>query len=82
MILFVKRPWFSGPSGYMHQVRSNGHMNAAVSIWFSHYYEFDADGCDDAQPADYQPASEVNILWRYSGIGDIVKSSMDIYMFR
>ncbi|XP_033629786.1 uncharacterized protein LOC117291897 [Asterias rubens] len=70
------------PSGYMHQVRINGHMNAAVSIWFSHYYEFDADGCDDAQPADYQPASEVNILWRYSGIGDIVKSSMDIYMFR
>ncbi|XP_038048809.1 uncharacterized protein LOC119722653 [Patiria miniata] len=71
------------PSGYMHQVRSNGYMNAAVSIWFSHYYEFDAEGChDDHGPADFRPMNEVDVLWRYNGTGNLSQGMMDIHMLR
>ncbi|XP_022079251.1 uncharacterized protein LOC110973080 isoform X2 [Acanthaster planci] len=71
------------PSGYMHQVRSNGYLNAAVSIWFSHYYEFDNKGClDNHGPADFRPMNEVDVLWRYSGHGNLSQGMMDIHVLR
>ncbi|XP_035684646.1 uncharacterized protein LOC118421454 [Branchiostoma floridae] len=68
------------PGGYPHQVRVNGHLNTAVSIWISRLKEFDNTGCD--QEFDFTPMDQVDVLWRYSGHGDLPQGHMDIHILR
>ena len=65
--------------GYWHQVRSWGHMNSAVSIWFSRLSEFDDEDCNAAS-INFTPMNEVMILWRYSGDGSLTQGHMDVYL--
>eukprot|EP00112_Aurelia_sp_Birch-Aquarium-sp1_P011282 Seg2372.2 transcript_id=Seg2372.2/GoldUCD/mRNA.D3Y31 product="JmjC domain-containing protein 5" protein_id=Seg2372.2/GoldUCD/D3Y31 len=69
------------PSGYWHQVRSFGYMNSAVSMWFSFFDEFDNTGCND-KVCDFTPMNEVDIIWRYSGFGNLTQGHMDIYILQ
>ncbi|XP_019615833.1 PREDICTED: uncharacterized protein LOC109463450 [Branchiostoma belcheri] len=68
------------PGGYPHQVRVNGYLNTAVSIWISRLKEFDNAGCD--QEFDFTPMDQVDVLWRYSGHGDLPQGHMDIHILR
>ena len=68
-------------TGYWHQVRSWGHMNSAVSIWFSQLKQFTDKGCDNARIA-FTPMDEVMVLWRYSGYGSLTQGHMDIHIFK
>eukprot|EP00795_Rhopilema_esculentum_P013699 gene13699-4609_t len=69
------------PSGYWHQVRSFGYMNSAVAIWFSVLDHFDSTGCKDRE-FDYTLMNETDILWRYSGYGNLSQGHMDIYILQ
>lgn len=67
--------------GYWHQVRSNGYMNTAVSIWFSKITHFDPTGCPSKIPPS-MTLRDVDVLWRYPGHGDFTHGNHDIYMIK
>ena len=64
--MYLSVSFMSFTSGYWHQVRSFGHMNTAVAIWFSTIDSFDRTGCD-GQLFDFAPMNTIPIIWRYSG---------------
>ncbi|XP_066295392.1 uncharacterized protein [Branchiostoma lanceolatum] len=68
------------PGGYPHQVRVNGYLNTAVSIWLSRLKEFDNTDCN--REFDFTPMDQVDVLWRYSGHGDLPQGHMDIHILR
>ncbi|XP_070570097.1 bifunctional peptidase and (3S)-lysyl hydroxylase Jmjd7-like [Ptychodera flava] len=79
------------PSGYLHQVRSNGYMNSAVAIWFSFFtktHQFDSSDCmvgdstESLRSIDFKPMSQVDVLWKYDGYSDLNQGHMDIYVLR
>lgn len=67
--------------GYWHQVRSNGYMNTAVSIWFSRISHFNSHDCPEAIPAPF-PLGNVEVIWRYPGHGDFTQGNHDIYLIK
>ncbi|CAB3989861.1 Hypothetical predicted protein [Paramuricea clavata] len=69
------------PQGYWHQVRSNGYMNTAVSIWFSNMTHFDSTGCPSEIPAS-MTLRDADVLWRYPGNGDFTHGNHDIYLIK
>eukprot|EP00794_Sanderia_malayensis_P017487 gene17487-19236_t len=69
------------PSGYWHQVRSWGYLNAAVSIWFSTTNSFNRSECY-SERYDFKPMNEVDVLWRYPGFGNMTQGHMDIYILQ
>ncbi|XP_035698141.1 uncharacterized protein LOC118431132 isoform X2 [Branchiostoma floridae] len=83
---FAKVPWWYAnitagdclwlPYSYLHQVRSYGTKNMAVSVLFSRLKEFDSTGCDTAKP-EYTPLSEADMVWTYDGIASQTMGNTD-----
>ncbi|XP_002734508.1 tRNA wybutosine-synthesizing protein 5-like [Saccoglossus kowalevskii] len=71
------------PSGYLHQVRSNGLMNSAVAIWFSFFTKSHPfEGADCNKDLEFKPMSEVDVLWKFDGYNDLQQGHMDIYVLK
>ena len=80
---YILKSFFSVSSstGYWHQVRSNGYMNTAVSIWFSKMTHFDPTGCPSEIPP-LMALRDADVLWRYPGNGDFTHGNHDIYLIK
>ncbi|XP_066296269.1 uncharacterized protein [Branchiostoma lanceolatum] len=83
---FAKVPWWYAnitagdclwlPYSYLHQVRSYGTKNMAVSVLFSRLKEFDSTGCDMTKP-EYTPLSEADMVWTYDGVASQTMGNTD-----
>ncbi|XP_078697158.1 uncharacterized protein LOC144925121 [Branchiostoma floridae x Branchiostoma belcheri] len=83
---FAKVPWWYAnitagdclwlPYSYLHQVRSYGTKNMAVSVLFSRLKEFDSTGCDTVKP-EYTPLSQADMVWTYDGVASQTMGNTD-----
>ncbi|XP_019616378.1 PREDICTED: uncharacterized protein LOC109463921 [Branchiostoma belcheri] len=67
------------PKSYYHQVESVGDKNVAVAILFARLEEFDDSDCD-TQKVEYTPLSDFEVMWNWSGFGNMTMGCMDLEM--